>query len=98
MIIDNTKISIIFTFLFQIFQSARSNSTMVLFINVNVGQDVEVYYQGGIEKGVVKYKGGLANTQGDWVGVQLDRPGMWKVVYLGCGWAGCVCRGVSTVT
>ena len=48
---------------------------MVLFININVGQRVEVIYQGEVHQATVKYKGGLANTTGDWVGLELDEPG-----------------------
>lgn len=48
---------------------------MVLFANINVGQKVQVFYSDAIHTGIVKYKGGLANTKGDWVGVELDKPG-----------------------
>nr|XP_054770682.1 uncharacterized protein LOC129278562 [Lytechinus pictus] len=47
---------------------------MVLFININVGQRVEVIYKGEVLEGTVKYKGGLTNTTGDWVGIELDEP------------------------
>ncbi|XP_022093777.1 dynactin subunit 1-like [Acanthaster planci] len=47
---------------------------MVLFLNINIGQRVEVYYKGQIFAGTVKYKGGLSNVKGDWVGVDLDEP------------------------
>ncbi|XP_038050459.1 dynactin subunit 1-like [Patiria miniata] len=47
---------------------------MVLFLNINIGQRVEVYYKGQIFAGTVKYKGGLSNIKGDWVGVHLDEP------------------------
>lgn len=50
---------------------------MVLFSNISVGQKVQVFYNDAVHNGVVKYKGGLSNTKGDWVGVELDRPGMW---------------------
>ncbi|XP_071499016.1 uncharacterized protein [Diadema antillarum] len=47
---------------------------MVLFININVGQRVEVIYKGEVHEGTVKYKGGLTNVTGDWVGIELDEP------------------------
>eukprot|EP00057_Strongylocentrotus_purpuratus_P002704 XP_003725067.1 PREDICTED: dynactin, 150 kDa isoform [Strongylocentrotus purpuratus] len=47
---------------------------MVLFININIGQRVEVIYKGEVHEGTVKYKGGLTNTTGDWVGLDLDEP------------------------
>lgn len=63
---------------------------MVLFSNINVGQEVEVYYQGAVEKGLVKFKGGLANTQGDWVGIQLERPvGRHSGIYKGRQYFAC---------
>ncbi|CAH1777262.1 unnamed protein product [Owenia fusiformis] len=46
---------------------------MVLFINVNVGQRVEVLYKGDVHLGTVRYKGGVVNRRGDWVGVDLDK-------------------------
>ena len=48
---------------------------MVLFSNVNVGQKVEVFHEGHIYCGKVKYKGTLNGVGGDWVGVELDVPG-----------------------
>lgn len=50
---------------------------MVLFINININQRVEVIYKGEVHEGTVKYKGGLTNTTGDWVGLDLDEPGEW---------------------
>lgn len=47
---------------------------MVLFINVYVGQRVEVYWGYGIFRGTVMYKGCLATKHGDWVGIALDKP------------------------
>lgn len=47
---------------------------MVLFININVGQRVEVKYGGRILTGTVKFKGCLNGVVGDWVGVGLDLP------------------------
>ncbi|PVD18298.1 hypothetical protein C0Q70_20847 [Pomacea canaliculata] len=47
---------------------------MVLFINVYVGQRVEVYWGHGIFRGTVMYKGCLATKHGDWVGIALDKP------------------------
>lgn len=51
---------------------SQSFPNMVLFININVGQRVEVIFKGEVHEGTVKYKGGLANTTGDWVGLELD--------------------------
>ncbi|KAI8772407.1 CAP-Gly domain-containing linker protein 2 [Biomphalaria glabrata] len=45
---------------------------MVLFENICVGQRVEVRWNAGIYRGVVKYKGTIATKKGDWVGVALD--------------------------
>ncbi|XP_064639158.1 uncharacterized protein LOC135494801 [Lineus longissimus] len=47
---------------------------MVLFNNIVVGQRVEVKYEGKICKGTVRYKGGVGNQPGEWVGVELDSP------------------------
>ncbi|XP_033638216.1 dynactin subunit 1-like [Asterias rubens] len=47
---------------------------MVLFLNISIGQRVEVYFKGQIFSATVKYKGGLSNVTGDWVGVELDKP------------------------
>ncbi|XP_071949983.1 uncharacterized protein [Antedon mediterranea] len=47
---------------------------MVLFININVGQNVEVLHKGRILAGTVKFKGSLANVRGDWVGIDLQEP------------------------
>eukprot|EP00058_Branchiostoma_floridae_P007793 XP_002593281.1 hypothetical protein BRAFLDRAFT_83826 [Branchiostoma floridae] len=45
---------------------------MVLFINVHVGQRVEVLYHGTIEHGTVRYTGHLNGMRGNWVGVEFD--------------------------
>ena len=49
---------------------------MVLFVNVNIGQRVEVKWKNRIVPGTVKYKGGVNRVAGDWVGVALDASGM----------------------
>lgn len=49
---------------------------MVLFNNVNLNQRVEVIYHGGIYRGTVRYKGALNSEDGDWVGLELDHPGI----------------------
>ena len=47
---------------------------MVLFINVCMGQKVEVFWGRGVFRGTVQFKGSLATKRGDWVGVSLDKP------------------------
>lgn len=63
---------------------------MVLFANINIGQKVQVLYKGEVYSGIVKYKGGLANTKGDWVGVELDLPvGKHNGIYKGRQYFSC---------
>jgi dynactin complex subunit len=50
---------------------------MVLLSNIVIGQRVEVKYEGKICKGTVRYKGGVGNRPGEWVGVELDAPGQY---------------------
>lgn len=52
--------------------SANTESIMVLFHNINVGQRVEVNIGWDEIKGTVQYKGCLSGKQGDWVGVHLE--------------------------
>ncbi|XP_046542891.1 uncharacterized protein LOC124253206 [Haliotis rubra] len=47
---------------------------MVLYININVGQRVEVLIGGGIYRGTIQYKGCIITKNGEWVGVALDDP------------------------
>ncbi|XP_064615411.1 CAP-Gly domain-containing linker protein 2-like [Liolophura sinensis] len=46
---------------------------MVLFVNVNLGQRVDVYLWDNIYTGTVRYKGCLNSLKGEWVGVELDK-------------------------
>ncbi|XP_071084956.1 uncharacterized protein [Haliotis cracherodii] len=47
---------------------------MVLFININVGQRVEVLLGGEIFRGTIQYKGCIITKKGEWVGLALDEP------------------------
>lgn len=49
-------------------------ATMVQFLNINIGQRVEVRHKGRLYRGTVRYKGGVITKPGDWVGVELDSP------------------------
>ena len=56
---------------------------MVLFVNVVVGQFVEVKHRNHIVCGTVRYKGHLNGVLGEWVGVELEYPlgdhnGTWR--------------------
>lgn len=56
---------------------------MVLFLNIVIGQYVEIRHQNKIVCGTVKYKGHLNGEEGNWVGVQLEYPlgrhnGCWR--------------------
>ncbi|RUS69379.1 hypothetical protein EGW08_022857 [Elysia chlorotica] len=55
---------------------------MVLFDNVFSGQRVEVKWNNGIYKGIVRYKGPVATKRGDWVGIALDHPG-YHILFTG---------------
>lgn len=50
---------------------------MVLFHNINLKARVEVLWQGDIYDGTVRYTGVLVAREGEWVGVDLDRAGMF---------------------
>ncbi|XP_074657638.1 uncharacterized protein LOC141910758 isoform X2 [Tubulanus polymorphus] len=57
---------------------------MVLFINVNIGQRVEVKLPSGIFKGTVRFKGSIVTKPGEWVGIELDQPvGTHNGCYIG---------------
>ena len=49
---------------------------MVLFHNVNLGQQVGVNLGWSEIKGTVCYKGALSGKPGDWVGVRLEEKSM----------------------
>lgn len=56
---------------------------MALFENIHVNQEVEVRLRGAVYDGKVKYKGGVATKDGDWVGVALlvpagDHDGLYR--------------------
>lgn len=55
---------------------------MVLFDNVYVGQRVEVLWNNGIYKGTVQYKGAIATRRGEWIGVVLELPGKYEMLYV----------------
>lgn len=48
---------------------------MVLFVNVNLGQRVDVCLWDNIYTGTVRFKGCLNSLKGEWVGVELDKAG-----------------------
>ena len=48
---------------------------MVNFENLKVGCRVQTRKNDEIFQGTVRYKGGLITREGDWVGVELDKPG-----------------------
>ena len=48
---------------------------MVLFNNIRVGQEVEVYWRNRIWAGKVQYAGPVFGREGNWVGVELKKPG-----------------------
>ncbi len=49
---------------------------MVNFENLKVGSRVQTSRDGEIFQGTVRYKGGLITRDGNWVGVELDKPGI----------------------
>lgn len=49
---------------------------MVHFENLKVGSRVQTNRDGEIFQGTVRYKGGLITREGNWVGVELDKPGL----------------------
>jgi dynactin complex subunit len=48
---------------------------MVNFENLKVGSRVQTTKDGEVFLGTVRYKGGLITREGNWVGVELDKPG-----------------------
>lgn len=48
---------------------------MVLFNNIRVGQQVEVYWRHRIWTGKVQYAGPVYGREGNWVGIELKKPG-----------------------
>jgi dynactin complex subunit len=48
---------------------------MVNFENLKIGSRVQTSKDGEIFQGTVRYKGGLITREGNWVGVELDKPG-----------------------
>ncbi|XP_076804212.1 uncharacterized protein LOC143448378 [Clavelina lepadiformis] len=56
---------------------------MVLFVNIKIGQFVEVRHKSHVLCGTVRYKGHLNGEAGEWVGVELEYPlgkhnGCWR--------------------
>lgn len=51
---------------------------MVLFHNIKLKARVEVLWRGDIYDGTVRYTGVLVAREGEWVGVDLDRSGMFS--------------------
>nr|XP_009859104.1 tubulin-folding cofactor E-like [Ciona intestinalis] len=47
---------------------------MVIFLNISIGQYVEVKHKEKIVCGTVKYKGHVNGESGEWIGIQLDYP------------------------
>ncbi|CAB3979641.1 Hypothetical predicted protein [Paramuricea clavata] len=47
---------------------------MVNFENLKIGSRVQTSKDGEIFQGTVRYKGGLITREGNWVGVELDKP------------------------
>jgi hypothetical protein len=49
---------------------------MVYYDSINIGCEVEFLKNDKIYFGIVRYKGGLINRDGDWVGVETNEPGL----------------------
>ena len=54
---------------------------MVNFENLKIGSRVQTSKDGEIFQGTVRYKGGLITREGNWVGVELDKPGTVLVLH-----------------
>lgn len=48
---------------------------MVFFENINVNANVEALWRGQIHEGTVRYTGVLVARAGEWIGVEVNRPG-----------------------
>ena len=48
---------------------------MVNFENLKTGSRVQAIKDGEIFEGTVRYKGRLITREGNWIGVELDKPG-----------------------
>jgi dynactin complex subunit len=48
---------------------------VVYYDSINIGAQVEFLKNDKIYNGIVRYKGGVINRDGDWIGVEAEEPG-----------------------
>lgn len=51
---------------------------MVNFDSLSIGLAVEFLINNTVESGFVRYKGSLNGKEGDWIGIEANKPGINK--------------------